>query len=252
MQLRPNLNVFVLTLFAAGCGRVSFAPAADSGVIDAAPLDAQVFDGIRFRMDIDPTLAGGFIVAEPAQYSVSCGAMCPSSVAGMLGQAFYFDGTKHVDLGQLIDATNPYTIAFWLRPDVLTAGREVSVPISQALSSTTILDQVSFILRAQNLVGFEGTYSGIQVHTAVTLDVRNAWHHFALVQNGMSRELFIDGLFATMQVGPWATTSVEPVRLGADSDQNQAAFRYLGAIDDLRIYPRALTAAELGQVVLER
>ena len=242
MRLLSSIgNVSTLVLLAAGCGRVGFGTADADTSADSS--NEPMFDGIRFRMDVDPQQAGGMIIGEPGQYTVSCGNMCPTITAGVLGQAFRFDGTKRVPLGKLIDASRPYTVAFWLHPDAEAAGATIVVPVSQALNLNSTVNELQLILKANNFVSFEGSIANAIVYTSSTVDIRNAWHHIAMVQKDMTRQLFVDGVMVGTKNGRWDTGS-EPLALGSDLDSGRVVSTYLGEIDDLRIYHRALTNAE--------
>ncbi len=234
-----------------GCGRVGFAML--DGRSDDAPPQT---DGpanithIRFRMDVAPQQVGNIVIAEPSQFSVSCGTRCPASVAGKVGQAFRFDGTLRMELGPLINFAQPFTIAFWLQPDAAIAGSESVVPLSKALALDTGFNELSLILKVNNFVGFEGYRAGAIAFSSTAIAVRTAWHHFALVWDGTVRRLYIDGISYDAQSGPW-DFGAEPLALGADLDNNVVKFAYVGDMDDLRIFTRSLTAAELVALMQE-
>ena len=242
------ISILLAAAFGASCGRVGFAT--DDGHTDDAPpqQDAPPTE-IRFRMDDSPLLVGNMVVAEPAQFSVGCGARCPTLVPGKVGQAFRFDKLR-LELGQLINWAQPFTVTVWLRPDAVIAGNETVVPVSKAWSVETGLNEVSLIFVNNNFVGFEGNRSNIISFSSSTLNVRTAWHHFALVWDGTQRQLHIDGIGYDPQLGPWGV-GAEPLAIGADLDSGLVKFAYAGDIDDLRIFTRALTTVELVALIQE-
>ncbi len=243
--------IFLGVMVGLGCGRVGFATR-DSRSDDAPPqTDGPAnINHIRFRMDVAPQQVGNVVIAEPSQFSVNCGARCPASVAGRVGLAFHFDGTLRMELGQLINFAQPFTVAFWLRPDAAITGSESVVPVSKALTLGTGFNELSLILKANEFVGFEGYRAGVIAFSSTALAVRTAWHHFALVWDGTVRRLFIDGIGYDAQSGPW-DFGIEPLAIGADLDNNVVRFGYAGDMDDLRIFTRAYTAAELVALMQE-
>lgn len=194
-------------------------------------------------MDDSPPQVGNMVVAEPSQFSASCGARCPTLVPGKVGQAFRFDQLR-LELGQLINWAQPFTVTVWLLPDTAIPGNDIAVPLSKAWSIETGFNELSLIFKNDNFVGFEGYRSSVISFASTTRDVRSAWHHFALVWDGTDRRLYIDGIGYDPQPGPWGV-SAEPFAIGADLDNGFVKFAYAGVMDDLRIYTRALTTGQL-------
>jgi hypothetical protein len=75
----------------------------------------------------------------------------------------------------------------------------------------------------------------------------NSWSHVVVVWDGQNVELYVNSLLKTRVVtggiGPSATT----LNVGAET----AARQFLGSIDDLRIYDRALTSSEIAGLYAE-
>jgi VCBS repeat-containing protein len=78
------------------------------------------------------------------------------------------------------------------------------------------------------------------------------WHMVAAVYDGTSASLFVDGVFAGSAASRLlATPSSPPLRLGWNGDAGVGGGeQYVGALADVRVYPRALTAAELTALIL--
>jgi hypothetical protein len=72
----------------------------------------------------------------------------------------------------------------------------------------------------------------------------NAWTHLAATYDGSSLRLYINGAApATMALPGSIATSAGPLRIGGNSVWGEY---FSGLIDNLRIYDRALSGAELG------
>jgi len=72
----------------------------------------------------------------------------------------------------------------------------------------------------------------------------NQWHHLALVYNGTTATIYKDGASVTSVAASYSATSVGKIRYG-NSDIGSANNSYYGLMDDVRIYSKALTAAEV-------
>jgi glucose/arabinose dehydrogenase/PKD repeat protein len=82
------------------------------------------------------------------------------------------------------------------------------------------------------------------VTTRGTATVRNGWHHFALTKSGPSAALYVDGALVHNATGFGSTAAAMPWR----AMRNGTAAQFSrGRADELAVYDRALTAAEVQQ-----
>jgi len=89
-------------------------------------------------------------------------------------------------------------------------------------------------------VGTAGGLTGGSLGSALPL---GQWSHVAVVFNGTQAQFYVNGtLAATRPVPATITARGNQLRIGADANTQQF---YKGAIDDLRVYKRALTASEV-------
>jgi concanavalin A-like lectin/glucanase superfamily protein len=139
------------------------------------------------------------------------GATSSAKVIGKLGQALRFDGTDdHVNVGAVGSVGS---IAFWLRPDDTTSREVINVD-----GSAKIEVDGSSQVTATNLTSPTVYIDGV---AASTID--DDWHH-VVVTTGTAINA------ATFQIG-----------------QAGASF-YDGRLDDVRLYDRALSPAEVQQL----
>jgi glucose/arabinose dehydrogenase len=161
--------------------------------------------------------------------------------AGHDGQALSFNGTSNVVVvndSASLDLTTGMTFEAWVRP-------------SQTLSNWKAILQKqtdSYFLNANtagNHVGSGGTFNGNccgVVEGTSGLPV-NQWSHLASTYDGTTLRIYLNGT----QVGSIAQTgslevNANPLRIGGDTYPNEF---FPGLIDNLRIYNRALSAAEI-------
>ena len=70
------------------------------------------------------------------------------------------------------------------------------------------------------------------------------WHHVVATYDGTSSKLYVDGsLEGQVAIAGTITPSTAPLAIGRNGIQDTDRFR--GSIDDVRIYDRALSAAEV-------
>lgn len=80
----------------------------------------------------------------------------------------------------------------------------------------------------------------------VTYDALGKWVHFALVHDGSRTSLYADGKLLGQKDNPLNTALNVPLRLGVYQNLNNY---FDGAIDDFRVYNRALSAQEVIEAV---
>lgn len=252
--MRKLLTV-AFAFVAASCGRLQFELPRGDAEIDATSLDAadapvdSMFGSLavglvaRFPMDDNPRDGSQTLVAIPAQFSAPCSnnpSTCPSVGLGISGAGGYrFDGTIRTVLGDFTSSA-PYTVALWLKP--ATTGGTVS-PIGEELDDGNSLNEMAIRL-SPTAVSFEGAVGAAVVDVTASINIIEAWHHVTLTWNGIDRILYIDGAEAARGSGDWmyATRSVG---IGGDRDFGALNLPYVGDMDELRFYNRALSVAEV-------
>ena len=133
------------------------------------------------------------------------------------------------------------TISVWVRPRQLRSMRGLVSKYNP---------QKSYTLRTwkegeQSKVAFGDTSDNFLSKPELR---ENRWTHIAVTLNDLAVTFYIDGKLNTVgsREAP-ITTNTSPVRIGSDYDG-----RYFhGAIDDIRIYNRSLTAEEVARIFRE-
>jgi hypothetical protein len=171
---------------------------------------------------------------------------------GMVGQAFVFNGTNsyvEVPDSPALRLTNQLTIEFWVQRRSL---QDEDYIINKGGDYTAgMLNYGVTITRAQygNTLAF--TFAGGARDSLAITDFN--WHHCAVsARNGdADPSFYVDGVLRTVtgRVGASAINlyaSTAPLYIGAQVDPASGWFYYSGAlVDELSIYSRALTAAEI-------
>jgi hypothetical protein len=217
--------------------------------------DANAGCGLILYLAFDEG-AGG--VAVDSSGRGNDGAHSSTYVAGVRGSALSFDGST----GVIIDASpdlvwgadgEPFTVAFWLRvtgaPTTFwrglmhkgntdcgvgdRTGAMFLAPMGQtmhtAVSSASVVDPMLCYQYALN--------SG-----EVPVD---QWLHVALVVDGLEMRLYFDGVLDASVAADNVVSSEAPVYIGHDPFYTGL----LGDMDELQIYDRALSEAEIGALM---
>ncbi len=165
---------------------------------------------------------------------------------GMVGQAFSLDGTSYVsipDSPALDIFVSSITIETWIKVNQLGANSDWAGIVTKGNSSwrlqgtaeaNTITFSASGVSPNGDLYGSQNVNDG-------------QWHHVAAVYDGTNMFLYVDG---TLDVSQPATGSISqnsyPICIG----ENAEAWGHLwnGLIDEVSVYDRALTAAEIQSI----
>jgi hypothetical protein len=164
------------------------------------------------------------------------------SASGHTGGALSFDGVNdwvtvadHADL----DLTNGLTLEAWVNPSTASGWRtilmkELTTRMSYGMYGSGTPNRPSGYF---DIGGAEVNVTGTAAPTA------NTWVHVAVTYDGSTLRLYVNGTqVATRAQAGSITASSGPLRIGGNAIWGEY---YAGRIDDVRIYNRALTAAEI-------
>ena len=165
------------------------------------------------------------------------------TTAGKFGRALTFDGTTSmvsVPDSASLGLAPGMTLEAWVRPTAgggvrTVVGKERTGGLAFALFSST---------SAGPPVGI-ASLDGTEVAVAGTAALpTSAWSHLALTYDGAALRLYLNGT----QVGSTPATGAlplnsGPLRLGGTAVSGQ---RFAGQLDEVRVYDRGLSAAEIG------
>jgi len=164
----------------------------------------------------------------------------PIWVVGKIAGALQLDGDgDYVDVGSVgISGTDQRTIAGWARasttaipswttvfgfaPDGSTDGTYFDIEVD---------DLGNYVINVQ---GWEGIFSAVDTQ----------WHHFAVTYTGSGGSWYLDGQLIDSLEG--AVGTIDQVRIGARLEDNNF---FPGLIDDVRIYNKSLTLAEIKKLM---
>lgn len=171
---------------------------------------------------------------------------------GPVGQSFYFNGVDtYVDTGKnyaSILSTGTTTVALWMRKDTLSATTQTAFQMNYTNARNALrISATSVILAAyRSSGGVAGTFT-----SSVTAN-NNKWNHVVVTLEGPRFTAYINGQMASTSLGVEFPTTIsgsnKNAHIGVTYLTPSRSNPWKGAIDDVRIYDRALSANEVAQV----
>jgi hypothetical protein len=173
----------------------------------------------------------------------------PQWSAGIIGGALDFDGDgDYVDCGNdaSLDITGPISIALWIRPDADDPEGQATTTAPMAKAMAGMSPSWSYQVRygwgsPQPYMAFTFNSSPrAWVYVGKNLE-RYEWCHIACSHDGTTLKCYLNGEETDSTPMGAITSSETPVLIGSDG----WACDWIGAIDEVAIYDRALSADEI-------
>ena len=167
---------------------------------------------------------------------------------GRIGAAAIFDGTKYADLGKLGDSDylDPISVSAWISPETSADGAIVS-----SMGENPIGAGWGLFVRGGKLwwhMSRRWTDLSLRIETKRDI-VAGRWQHMLLTYDGKRKakgvRMYIDGedqdLHVLFDNLDWPSQSNESLKIGGGGGLDN---RFVGHIDEVRIYGRELGPAE--------
>jgi hypothetical protein len=192
----------------------------------------------HWRFD-DPISDGRASDSSGRGHDATCQS-CPTPATGKIGGGYRFAAASRQVLvvPDHLDFRGSYTIAAWASAS--TTQEQIAL-LSKPYGADTANSWQLEVLKDDRVSLSSGTPHSLPSPASITA---GAWHHLAGTWDGTTKRLYIDGrqvaaVDATVQYDGHA------VYLGGDQNTGNEVLFWDGLLDDLRIYNRALSEAEL-------
>jgi hypothetical protein len=164
------------------------------------------------------------------------------STSGKFGGALSFDGVNdivNVADANALDLTTGMTLEAWVRPSALTNYRTVIMKdVPGELAYTLYASRETSRPNAWVRVG-----AASQDASGTAALPLNAWSHLAATYNGATLNLYVNGTqVASRAIAGSIQASANPLHIGGNAVWGEY---FAGLIDEVRIYNRALSVAEI-------
>jgi PKD repeat protein len=169
------------------------------------------------------------------------------SNAGKFGKSLWFNGSSSritVRDSPSLDLSGAMTLAAWVYPTVAMTDRRVVIVKERSGSNAYHLHASSGTSGRVFTGVFTTTWNRLWSASALPV---NRWTHLAATYDGARQRLFVNGVQVASRTQTGAiATSTSPLRIGADGARGE---HFLGRIDEVRIYSRALSGSELQTIM---
>lgn len=225
----------------AACGRVAFDPASDA-LVDVLPADTDALldapaDPLVVHWTFDDDPADGVADSSGLAHTAMCGTTCPTLTTGVTGGAYQFNGTSDAIVlpgTAAFDATG-FAISLWLRADLPASTEQCfarKVYDTTGTSSWDLCALPNGVLRM-----CYSTANGTSCNSTPTNRyIPTFWHHVVMTSDGAFVRMYIEA-------GRWLEVPAGPLLY--DTGQIRIGASFAGSLDEIRIYNRALTPAEI-------
>lgn len=241
-----------------GCGRLQFEPLFDgqgvgSDADSGADSDAtsELPEGLVAWYTFEDSGPDATDASGHGHLARCLEQSCPTPTAGRIGNGFAFsDARLDVSSTAELRTTQGFTVATWSHYQ-LGSPQARRCMAGKALGTANHNSWGLCVEADTNILFFSvtGAFASFLISNG-TIQAEQ-WHHVAIRWDGTVKTIFIDGAQDPMT----ETVAIEfddgPVRIGADIDSGVQVAPWSGVIDDLRIYDRALSDAEIAELAAQ-
>lgn len=234
-----------------------------TGIVD----EVRVYDRALTASEIEEVFAHGLYKGLVASYPFNgnadeatgagpdgtvFGATPTEDRFGNPDSAYHFDGVNdYINIGNTLNfpAWDTYSVSVWFLND---GGGDLSNGYGQKIIDKTTWYSDFYLSVASHSSGalVWQTYQGGSGGIVEFSDYRDStWHHIVINKNGTSGELWVDGQLVGTSAVTKTVTNSQPVLFGYSFSGDHYQRKYWsGKIDDIRVYNRTLTEAEIGDL----
>ncbi len=177
-------------------------------------------------------------------------------VPGRVGQAFSFGGNDYVTLPSLAATSGgAFTVDAWFRstatPSQINAEGGAMTIYSEGNGSVFNPVFQLYLNSSGQVRFFHRDNAGVTASGGSTTAYNDGlWHHASVVKEAPgSRRIYVDGVLTGTSATTLGATTVTNARIGGLAQFNHTPQEFIGAIDEVEVFNRALTASEIQAIV---
>ncbi len=228
------------------CGRIGIDPIAGDAPL---AIDADVTIGLVAHYAMEGDALDGARDSSGNQLDGICGTQCPGRGPGQVGLAATFDGASHyVVADAALLRPSAFSVVLWLRKDGGSGVTPVAKP--QAMGTGASWELMTFGGRTGFCTDNDPGPAGERCTNGPPI-VIGVWAFIAMTWDGTTKRLLIDGVEVAKESAE-TVFDTSAMMIGADRQNGVVGAPYTGAIDELRIYDRALDDTTLAALAALR
>lgn len=177
------------------------------------------------------------------RHAAVCGRV--TAAPGVIGSSVRFDGIT----GRLeappdsLDFTSDFTVALWVNVYGLDRGQQMIAAKNRYSLNER---EWGLMVESDNRLTLYIRRGGWQTVAAATTPEPGHWYHIAAVMKDGTARIYVNGrLEAAKETGNVEKQTAAPLTLGGSNDNGRLWQMLWGAIDDVRVYGRALNDEEI-------
>jgi hypothetical protein len=164
-------------------------------------------------------------------------------VKGKVGKALQFDGRTFASVNATLPIGNAHrSLAVWLKDTRGPLEQRLIHPVTQGHKAGTTFG----IMQASGKWRFFDFNGGLDSGHQVDRE----WHHHCVTSDGSTIIYYFDGVKSS-EVKRVLNTAVAPLMLGTFGDDEEPEKRFVGLIDELKIFGVALSSEQVSDVMAE-
>jgi len=179
-------------------------------------------------------------------YNATVGSGSATYIAGKYGNAVNLNGSSYLTLSSTLPWSSSFTISLWINPTTLPSGN-FHLPFMQSGYSSS--DGVSFYLFGSAIrpyISVSGT--AYELFNTGSLST-GVWQNIVLVRTyNTSWELYLNGSSLGTYTAQGLTTDFSTSTLQYFGANSSGLYYYNGGIDQVRIFPSALSQSEITEL----
>jgi hypothetical protein len=163
--------------------------------------------------------------------------------------AYLFDGVDdmiRIPSSAELNTTQGFTVTAWINR---TPGGGDGCAVNKGLGSMENNSWQACIKADGELAFYSASVNGSHTQTNTTIIEPGRWYHIALWSNGTTKATYIDAAIVASDNNIAIDFDGSDVTIGSDTDDGiNPKVTFNGLIDDVRIYNRPLSVAEIGEL----
>lgn len=205
-----------------------------------------VSDGAQYYWPLEEKQSGVVLDTISGNNGTMSGGVAVGNGVGAVGQGMYFNGTGKILLNAPVNLPASFSIEVWINTG-MSGGPMGQMPFFSSYDSVNSVYVGYYIGVGDNLAPsgsfvYSPDASPLAIYGSISL-ADSVWHHVVYVVTLANVKIYIDG--ALHKTGAWTKSTVSNGQYSAIGWDKPTGNFWTGWIDELAIYPIALTAEQI-------